>query len=311
MDFSPTSSKVLVIGSVNMDTLLYIDSFQAANSTISAKDTIILPGGKGLNLARCLRSLGTRLEFIAAVGEDAESEALRRLLGEGEADLQGGFVVKKDQPTGSALILVNAVGENEIVVSPGANRALGFEDVPDSAFSDATILVMCLETSIDLALKCFQRMKELKGLTVLNVSPSGRIDPLLVELSDFIILNKTELSDLRTQLKVPDGSPIPLRANQTLVLTKGKEGVEIHTSASQTPLHFPSFKAPSVVDTTGAGDSFLAGFISELIKSKGEVKRAVEFGQKTAAYKIAFKGACIPPTSYAYIDALSLDKGTL
>lgn len=311
MDFSETSSKVLVIGSVNMDTLLYIDSFPSANTTVTSKDTIVLPGGKGLNLARCLRSLGTSLQFIAAVGDDSDCLALRGLLGPAEADLLEGFVVKKDHPTGSALILVNSVGENEIVVSPGANRALAFEDVPKSAFSDANILVMCLETSIDLAMKCFEKMKELKGVTVLNVSPSGRIDPILVQLSDFIILNKTELSDLRAQLKVPEGSPIPLRPNQTLVLTKGKEGVEIHTSESQNPYTFPSFKAPSVIDTTGAGDSFLAGFISELIRSKGDVKKAVAFGQKTAAYKIGFKGACIPATSYAYIEGLDFDKGTL
>lgn len=291
-------TKILVIGSVNLDLLVYVDSFPHPGQTLQSRDFKQLPGGKGLNLARTLYAMGTPVKFVAAVGHDTQFEELKDVMGEDHPLLKG-IVVKNEKDTGTAMIMVNNAGENEIIVSSGANMDLKFEDIPPELFHECHLLVMCLETDVTLAMKCFTYFKSLGKTTVLNVSPSGRITNELKALADFLILNHHELQDLHQRLKITSEEQVLSSKEQTIVLTLGKEGVKLIRSGYNKV--FPSFQVSKVVDTTGAGDSFLGGFLSEYLRSNKDIEKAIMFGQRVAAVKIGHKGATIPRHDYESI----------
>ena len=112
--------QILVIGSMNMDLVLRSQHFPKPGESIQGGDLHQIPGGKGANQAVAAARLGAKVTMMGAVGDDAMGRELIRNLRRDRINTRWIDTIE-DAPTGVAVILLNAKGENQIVTSPGAN----------------------------------------------------------------------------------------------------------------------------------------------------------------------------------------------
>ena len=155
--------RISVVGSVNLDLVARADRLPRVGETVTGATFARVPGGKGANQAVACARLGAEVTFIGAVGDDAfAGEAVTRLR-DATVDLH---LQTSAEPTGVALILVDAGGETEIVVAPGANGALTDVELPDH---DA---VLCQLEIPDIAV--LSAWEQCTGLFCLNAAPAAR-----------------------------------------------------------------------------------------------------------------------------------------
>lgn len=163
---------------------------------------------------------------------------------------------------------------------------------------------MGLETEPELAIECFKIARQRGIPTLLNVSPPDRICQELFELSDVVIMNQSEQQQMLAKLRL-DENKTTGHANQTLVITHGKNGVEV--VKSEKACLYPAFAVKDVLDTTGAGDCFLGGLIVQLTQEPSDFDAAIQFGQKVAALKIRQKGAWLQDCNYHFVKNYRFD----
>ena len=119
--------RITVVGSVNLDLVARVERLPQPGETVGGATFARVPGGKGANQAVACARLGADVTMIAAVGRDSiADEALADLRDAGVA-LQ---LDESDEPTGVALIQVDADGETTIAVAPGANGSLAHGRAP-------------------------------------------------------------------------------------------------------------------------------------------------------------------------------------
>jgi ribokinase len=195
--------------------------------------------------------------------------------------------------TGTAIIVVDANGQNSIVLSSGGNGKVSRADVEDVSFPDHKLLLLQLEIPIETVLAAAQRARE-SGLRVLvNPAPARSLPEELIRLPDFLLPNEGELS-LLTGQPVNDiasaeqaAKALLERGAQYVIVTLGANGALI--VSRETTKHIPSFKV-DVVDTTAAGDAFIAGFASALLENKS-LEEAVRYGCACGALTVTKFGA--------------------
>src|SRR5205809_835291 len=115
---------VAVLGSLNLDVVLGVQAFPAPGETILSRSLVHAPGGKGANQALAAARIGARTAMIGAVGEDAAADILMAALTDNGVDTA--LVQRLPGPSGMAHILVDAAGQNLIVVTSGANAQLSW-----------------------------------------------------------------------------------------------------------------------------------------------------------------------------------------
>ena len=116
-------ARVLVVGSANVDFTVAVARLPAPGETVSEGTLLVNHGGKGANQAVAARRLGADVRFVGCLGHDAAGQAIREALA-GEGIGVGGVATSPTASTGTALIVVDAAGRNQIAVAPGANRAV-------------------------------------------------------------------------------------------------------------------------------------------------------------------------------------------
>jgi ribokinase len=257
----PATLRCLVLGGLNMDLVVRVEQLPRPGETVTGEDLLRAAGGKGANQAVALARLGAEVSMVGRVGHDAFGRELTR--GLRDADVSTRWVQGSDRPTGTALILVDAAGQNSIAVAPGANAELLPEDVPRRAIEAADIVVAQLEVPVASVEEAF-RLARLAGVrTLLNAAPARALPGSLLDLANVLVCNEVELSTL-LETQVPTGSEVAAArqvrrsADQVVVVTLGERGAvavvgpDIFTQAA--------FDV-DVVDTTGAGDAFVAGYV--------------------------------------------------
>jgi ribokinase len=234
----PPPPRITVVGSINLDLVARCERLPRVGETVTGATFSRLPGGKGANQALACARLGAEVTLIGAVGRDTFA---REALGELVA---GGVVLQlteTDEPTGIALIVVDARGETTIVVSPGANATLGEVDLPTH---DA---VLCqLEVPDDAVLSAWEQCT---GTFCLNAAPAR---PVPVD-ADVTIVNRYELELLS-------------RSDGLVALTLGAEGAILLDDGEEIARASPP--EVRVVDGTGAGDAFGACLLVSLLDDR-------------------------------------------
>jgi ribokinase len=275
---------ILVVGSLNADLVVRVPRFPQPGETISGEDLNIIPGGKGANQAVAAARQGTSVAMLGRVGNDSFGPELMDNLKRNQVD-SALVQVDPDSATGTAIIVVDASGQNNIILSAGGNGRVSQSDVTDASFSDYKLLLLQLEIPIETVLAAAQKAKE-KGLRILlNPAPAHPLPAELISLSDFILPNETELS-LLTGQPVHDiasaeqaAKQLLERGAQNVIVTLGANGALIVSSKQVT--HVNTYKV-EVVDTTAAGDAFIAGFAARLLESDGQpgdaLTNAVRYG---------------------------------
>ncbi len=232
------SPKITVVGSANIDLVARCARLPRVGETVTDAVFERLPGGKGANQAVAAVRLGAEVSFVGRIGTD--DLVLQSLNREG-VDTSG--VVRDDGATGVALILVDAGGENMIVVAPGANRRLTPGDL---RLGDADAVICQLEIPSDTVAAAAANAR----FFCLNAAPAR--GPLSVE-PDLLVVNRYEYEAVGPY----DG---------LVALTLGEEGAVLLEKGGEVA----SARPPRVVavDGTAAGDAFCAALVIGLLQGR-------------------------------------------
>ena len=269
---------ILVVGSLNADLVVRSPRFPQPGETISGGDLQVIPGGKGANQAVAAAILGANVFMLGRVGSDNFGNFLLDSLKSNHVDTQ--FIQRDTSSTGTAIIVVDANGQNSIVLSAGANGNVIPEDVDLASFPAGGLLLLQLEIPMPTVLRAAQRARESGIRIILNPAPAKPLLDELITLVDFIIPNETELNQL-TEFDIND-IPSTEQAAQNLIsrgakhviVTLGARGALVITETEA--FHIDTFKV-EVVDTTAAGDAFIGGFASAVLQ-KMPLEEAVYYG---------------------------------
>ena len=269
---------ILVVGSLNADLVVQSPRFPQPGETISGGDLQIIPGGKGANQAVAAARQAASVSMLGRVGNDSFGPVLINNLKQNHVDTS--HVQISQSATGTAIIVVDANGQNSIVLSPGGNGQVSRADVANVSFSEYKLLLLQLEIPIETVLAAARGAKE-NGLRVLlNPAPAHSLPDELISLPDFILPNEGELS-LLTNQPVHDLASAETAARtllerraQNVIVTLGANGALI--VSSKRVIHVNTYQV-NVVDTTAAGDAFIGGFASALLQNQS-LEEAVRYG---------------------------------
>lgn len=281
------AARVCVVGSINSDLTFTVGALPRPGQTVLASSLSSAPGGKGGNQAVAAARAGADVALVAAVGDDAAATALRRHL---EANGVGTDAVTcVPGPSGSAAILVDTVGENCIVVAPGANSHLEVDSAAArSAIVWSEVALIQLEIPVTTAIAAARLARAAGAVVMLNASPGGTPAHHLLALSelvDVVVVNETEAAEWHW----------PVRH---LVITRGARGATYLGEDERFDVPSPAVRA---LDTAGAGDVF-AGVLAAGWTAGHEraLRRACAAGALATLVRGA--GSCAP--SAADIDAV-------
>ena len=289
-----TAGKLVVLGSINADHILNLESFPTPGETVTGHHYQVAFGGKGANQAVAAGRSGADIAFIACTGDDDIGERVRRQLQSDGIDVAPVRAVK-DQSTGVALIFVNAEGENVIGIHAGANAALSVEQVEaeKARIAGAQALLMQLESPLESVLAAAKIAHQHQTTVVLNPAPARDLPDELLSLIDIITPNETEAEKL-TGIRVENDDDAAKAARVLhekgigiVMITLGSRGVWVsHDGQGR---RVPGFKVQAV-DTIAAGDTFNGAFVTALLEGTA-LDEAIRFAHAAAAIAVTRKGA--------------------
>jgi ribokinase len=284
-------SDILVIGSLNADLVARAPHFPQPGETISGDDLQIIAGGKGANQAVAAARQGAKVAMLGRVGKDGFGDTLLENLKNNHVDTSN--IERDDSSTGTAIIVVDANGQNSIVLSAGANGKVSPADVDHASLLSPSLLLLQLEIPIPTVLHAAQRASENNIRVILNPAPAQPLPDELISLVDFIIPNENELS-LLTDLEVKDvpsaeqsARALLKRGAKNVIVTLGSKGALF---ASSTQATLVDAYQVDVIDTTAAGDAFIGGFASALLRGV-KVEEAVKYANACGALAATKFGA--------------------
>lgn len=288
------NTKIVVVGSLNMDVVVKVDSMPRPGETVMGRDLRHIPGGKGANQACAAGRLSGNTAMLGKVGADQSGEALLASLSAAGVDVSG--IQRVKTPTGTALIWVDGAGDNSIVVAPGANGEcdLAYLEAHRATIGEAGVVMTQMEIPHETIYGLIRMAKGLGKTVILDPAPAPRNFPVeLYPLIDYITPNETEL-EILTGMPVTSVGEITWAAKALLekgagkvVVTCGKLGAML-VGQNGWEL-FPVVDVP-VADSTAAGDSFNAGFAVALTEGKSEAE-AMIFANRVSTLVVTREGA--------------------
>ena len=248
---------VVVIGSANLDLVIRSPRIPGPGETLIGSSFAEYPGGKGLNQAVAAARSGARVALLGALGDDEAGLYLRRVAQEAGVDTTG-VVTLETETTGRALITVGEdIGENTIVVVPGANSAVRVDGIPD-----CRVALAQLEVPLDVVVAAFVAAKRGGATTILNPAPATALPNELLTVTDVIVPNEHEIE------LVGGVESLLNRGPSTVIVTRGASGAESSTADHHSPTAYAAL-AVEPVDTTGAGDAFCGALAARLAAGFG------------------------------------------
>jgi ribokinase len=294
-------ARIAVVGSLNMDLVTATPTLPTPGETVMGGVLRRVPGGKGANQAVAAARLGSVVTMIGRVGDDDFGRQLLGSLSSDGVDVSH-VATTSDAATGVALIVVDADGQNQIVVVPGANASLSPADVgvAESEIAAADILLLQFEVPMGTVEEAAAIAHRHGTTVVLNPAPAAPLSAGLLANVDVIAPNETEAALLTGAAAGPPLDAIDAARRlaamgpRTVVVTLGADGVAIHHDG-ESRLEDP-FRVESVVDTTAAGDAFVGALATALGEDR-TVAEAVEWGMAAGALAVTTAGAqpSLPP----------------
>ncbi|MGB9753715.1 ribokinase [Roseiflexus castenholzii] len=302
---------IVVFGSINMDLVVRTPRLPAPGETLTGHSFFTAPGGKGANQAVACARLGAPTRMVGRVGDDLFGEQLRHSLR--SFGVQDDGVLTTPGPSGVALIAVDDAAENTIVIVPGANGAVGSEDMPrlERALDGARALLLQLETPL-ATVAAAARAGRARGATViLDPAPALPLPDELYALADILTPNESEATTL-TGIPVHDeqsaaaaARALLARGARTVIIKLGARGA---LAADANGVRFwPAFTV-TAVDTVAAGDAFNGGLAVALSEGR-PFEEAIRWGLAAGALSVTKHGAQPSMPDRAELLALSGVRG--
>lgn len=262
---------VVVFGSINMDLVARVPRLPAAGETLTGRDFFSAPGGKGANQAVACARLGAPTLMVGRVGTDAVGAQLRGGLEAAGVDTAG--VLATPGPSGVAQIAVDDRGQNTIVVVPGANGAVGLDDIGrlEQHLDGARALLLQLEVPLYTVVAAAAAARR-RGTTVIldpAPAPAGGLPDALYGLADVLTPNESEAAALVGFALDDDEAAgraatiLRRRTGGVAIVKRGAQGATL--CGPEGVRHLAPF-AVTPLDTVAAGDAFngaLAAALSE------------------------------------------------
>lgn len=294
----PSPRSILVFGAINQDEVARVARHPLPGETVVTDSIELFPGGKGANQAYAAAVVGgaqVTVQMAGAVGDDAAGTLALQSLRSAGVDTT---LVKRvvDTPTGRAYICVTEDGENTIVVGLGANAFVS----PSNLLLAQRPSVAVAQTELGtISIEAFSEFAERTGARlVLNDGPVVELSAAALSYADPLVVNEHEALDLLGG-QAPAG-PDPAVAGRlrelfgcrSVIVTLGSRGAVL-ADESGTRSH-PAARPPApVVDTTGAGDSFV-GALAAALALGADLDEAVTTANEAAAVSVTVRGARAP-----------------
>jgi ribokinase len=325
------SGRVIVVGSLNVDLVVRAPSLPGAGETVTGGTFSRHHGGKGGNQAVAAARLGASVSFVGAVGGDELGrEARAALAAEGVAVEE--LRTLDAQPTGVALIVVDANGENQIAVASGANGTL------DGALVDGALarlrpgardVILVGHEIPTVGVRAALAAGRASGaVTILNPAPAGGLDRGTLGLADVVVPNRSELALLARRdaervgrAGTPDSSPVAMAMRllkpsaegsgpgAILVTMGGAGALLVRDGHEAVELPAPAVEA---IDSTGAGDALNGALAAGLAAGLG-LEDAARRAVAAASLSTTRLGAREGLPTQAQLDAFaaeSIDRPT-
>lgn len=288
-------SRIVVIGSINMDLVIRCEKIARPGETISGRTLEEIPGGKGANQAVAAARLGATVTLVGRVGDDAFGQLLRDGLEREGIDLR--FVwTTAGTSSGVAVIQVDDGGQNSIVVIPGANAALTPADVwaAESAIAEADAVLLQFEIPQETVAAAVLLARRHSVRVIVDPAPAREDVDATVLSADWLLPNETEAERL-TGLPVQTAdeacaaaASLKQRGCLRSVITRGEHGV-IMADADGELWCVEPYRVVTV-DTTAAGDAFAAGLAIGLSQGQSDAE-AVRYACAAGASAATRPGA--------------------
>lgn len=310
----PDRATIVVFGSINMDLVARVATIPRPGETVLSPGYETFFGGKGANqavaAAHAVRGTDVAVAMVGQVGEDAFGHAARANLAAHGVSVAG--VVTGAAPTGCAFITVDESGENAITVASGANGAVNVAAL-SHAFTARDVLVLQMEVPFAQGLAAARQAKAGGARVLWNLAPAPRAFPRaslaeLLDACDLLVVNEHEAIAAAgaSGLDVADAQAaadaLAKAAGPAIILTAGARGA--FAFAPNGVRHHAEAPAVKVVDTTGAGDTFVGVLAAELATGR-DLPWSLASACRAAALACARAGAqptapiCMDPGSPA------------
>ena len=278
--------KILVIGSLNMDFVADVSHIPTVGETILAENFELVPGGKGANQSYAIGKMHGNVAMLGMVGQDTYGERLCENLESVGVDVSR-----------IAVIGVIPEGDNSILVIPGANAHVDKSYIMENMdlLEASDIIVVQLEIPLETVMYAVKEARK-RGKTVI-LDPAPAVSDLPDELFacvDVIKPNETELAILLQECSdeenlCTNAKLLQQKGVKNIVVTLGGEGSYL-LKEDHTEKRLHADKTVHVVDTTAAGDSYVAGLAVAL--SRGDsLDEAVELAGRVSNIVVTRKGA--------------------
>lgn len=300
-------SRIVVLGIFAADMAFRAERPPRIGETIIGSGFLLGPGGKGSNQSVGIAKAGGDVSFISRIGDDTFGNMAREIWS--DAGVKSEVISDAESKTGAAYIFIDEnSGENAIIVYPGAASEISVADVDHwgGLIDDAAIFMTQLEQPIDVALHALRRARASNVTTILNPAPAAHLPDEIWPLCDVVTPNETEAEEL-TGVRVETVEDARKSAERframgvgTTLITLGEAGALLHGEGISELI--PTICHAPVIDTTGAGDAFNAGFAVALAEGKS-LEQAALFGSATAGLSVTRQGTAQSMPDRADIEA--------
>jgi len=286
--------KIIVYGSINIDMVVSTPRMPDEGETINGSGFYKTFGGKGANQAVAAARLGGDVQMLGCVGDDFfGSEAMTELK---KNNISTKYVKQvKDVSTGVAIIIREDVN-NRIIIDKGSNEHLTLQQIKKYRSDNNNhneIFVTQLENDIDNTMRALEYAKSRGMLTILNPAPATKIPSDSFENIDILVLNQSETKILIgiypttvDDCKSAFSEFSSLGINK-VVITLGDKGSCIFNNNK---FLYIEAESVDVVDTVGAGDSYIGG-LAYMLSKNVDLFKAARFAGKVASLSIMKEGA--------------------
>lgn len=298
--FKPSSSNAYILASLMIAHVYFVRRFPAPGESFQAENFYCETGGKGLNVLVGLHKLAVPVNGILPCGYHPTSQQqLQHILTQWQLNHIASAVIAEHNGHGVALI--DAQGQNQIIIYPGANALLGEAEIQRQAahIQQAELTYAPFELPDAAITAAFSIARAANRMTVLNPSPYRNINPTLLALTDVLIMNQTEaqawLNGTPEHFATQSTTLTWLRHIQfnqrfpgkSLIITLGNQGVVAHLEDGS--IHQQEAFDTQVVDSIGAGDAFASAFLASLLQGN-HLSTALQYACASASLCIRQSG---------------------
>ncbi|MDE1185408.1 MAG: ribokinase [Pantoea sp.] len=278
---------VVVIGSLNYDILIQQDRLPELGETFTGNELLMMPGGKGANQAVQCAKLGLNVAMVGCVGEDLYGAELIKSLAENQVGVE--HIIPRGKSSGIGVVQILESGDYCSTIIKGANYRIVADDITDDLFEGAPLVIFQSEIPSPIVEFAISKAHRHGCPILVNNAPARTIPADALKQIDCLVINETEATFMNAQpvtcveeaLKC--ATALQDQVAGKVIITLGEKGAVL--GANGTATHYPAVFCPDVVDTTGAGDSFIGG-IAYCIVNDIPLTQAIPFAAEISSCSI-------------------------